>query len=157
MLVANAIAEVLKREGVKFIIGYPVNPIIEAAAEADIRTIIVRQERVGLHMADALSRPSPLSSKTRSPLARQSTWTTIGCGVLRLSLLRPLSKWGWPRPKKYLAKGIMGWKTSRFKRPCSFRKLSAMSKSSCRPTRAGVAVLRFIAARQPLQRTNPGI
>ncbi len=58
MLVANAIAEVLKREGVKFIIGYPVNPIIEAAAEADIRTIIVRQERVGLHMADAVSRLS---------------------------------------------------------------------------------------------------
>ena len=58
MLVANAIAEVFKREGVKFIIGYPVNPIIEAAAEADIRTIIVRQERVGLHMADAVSRLS---------------------------------------------------------------------------------------------------
>lgn len=58
MYVANAIAEVLKREGVKFIIGYPVNPIIEAAAEADIRTIIVRQERVGLHMADAVSRLS---------------------------------------------------------------------------------------------------
>src|SRR5207249_11384238 len=28
----------------------------EAAAEADIRTIIVRQERTGLHMADAISR-----------------------------------------------------------------------------------------------------
>ena len=27
MLVAKAIAEVLKRENVKFIIGYPVNPI----------------------------------------------------------------------------------------------------------------------------------
>ncbi len=58
MRVANAIAEILKLEGVKFIIGYPVNPIIEAAAEADIRTIIVRQERVGLHMADAVSRLS---------------------------------------------------------------------------------------------------
>lgn len=58
MLVANAIAEVFKRENIKFIIGYPVNPIIEAAAEADIRTIIVRQERVGLHMADAVSRLS---------------------------------------------------------------------------------------------------
>lgn len=58
MQVANAIARVLKEEGIKFIIGYPVNPIIEAAAEADIRTIIVRQERVGLHMADAVSRLS---------------------------------------------------------------------------------------------------
>jgi acetolactate synthase-1/2/3 large subunit len=54
--VAAAIAEILKREGVTFLIGYPVNPIIEAAAEADIRTIIVRQERTGLHMADAVSR-----------------------------------------------------------------------------------------------------
>lgn len=58
MKVVNAIAEILKRENVKFIIGYPVNPIIEAAAEADIRTIIVRQERVGLHIADAVSRMS---------------------------------------------------------------------------------------------------
>ncbi|MBI2527769.1 MAG: thiamine pyrophosphate-requiring protein [Candidatus Rokubacteria bacterium] len=53
---AAAVAEILKREGVSFLIGYPVNPIIEAAAEADIRTIIVRQERTGLHMADAVSR-----------------------------------------------------------------------------------------------------
>ncbi len=53
---AAAVAEILKREGVEFLIGYPVNPIIEAAADADIRTIIVRQERVGLHMADAVSR-----------------------------------------------------------------------------------------------------
>src|ERR671937_977232 len=56
MKAAAAVAEILKREGVEFLIGYPVNPIIEAAAEADIRTIIVRQERVGLHMADAVSR-----------------------------------------------------------------------------------------------------
>src|SRR5437762_6331027 len=56
MKAAAAVAEILKREGVKFLIGYPVNPIIEAAAEVDIRTIIVRQERTGLHMADAVSR-----------------------------------------------------------------------------------------------------
>jgi acetolactate synthase-1/2/3 large subunit len=56
MKVAQAVAEILKREGVEFLIGYPVNPIIEAAAAVDIRTIIVRQERTGLHMADAVSR-----------------------------------------------------------------------------------------------------
>ncbi|HEY6542912.1 MAG TPA: thiamine pyrophosphate-requiring protein [Ktedonobacteraceae bacterium] len=56
MKVSAAIAEMLKREGISFLIGYPVNPIIEAAAEADIRTVIVRQERTGLHMADAVSR-----------------------------------------------------------------------------------------------------
>jgi acetolactate synthase-1/2/3 large subunit len=56
MKAAAVVAQILKREGVQFLIGYPVNPIIEAAAEADIRTIIVRQERTGLHMADAVSR-----------------------------------------------------------------------------------------------------
>ena len=56
MKAAAAVAEILKREGVEFLIGYPVNSIIEAAAQADIRTIIVRQERTDLHMADAVSR-----------------------------------------------------------------------------------------------------
>ena len=56
MRTANAIAEMLKREGVDFVVGYPVNPIFEAAAEADIRTIIVRQERTGIHIADAFAR-----------------------------------------------------------------------------------------------------
>ena len=56
MKAATAVAEILKREGVRILIGYPVNDIIEAAAVADIRTIMVRQERTGLHMADAISR-----------------------------------------------------------------------------------------------------
>src|SRR5579862_4446354 len=54
--VGEAIAEILKREGVDAIFGYPVNHVLESAACAGIRPIIVRQERVGLHMADALSR-----------------------------------------------------------------------------------------------------
>ena len=58
MKVAQGVAEYLKREGVEFILAYPVNPIVEAAAVADIRTVIVRQERIGLHMADAVSRLS---------------------------------------------------------------------------------------------------
>jgi len=56
MKVGAAIAEILKREGVEVLLAYPVNHVIEAAAEAGIRPIIVRQERVGLHMADAISR-----------------------------------------------------------------------------------------------------
>jgi len=56
MQAGEAIAEILKREGVEIIFGYPVNHILELAARAGIRPIIVRQERFGLHMADALSR-----------------------------------------------------------------------------------------------------
>jgi len=56
MKAGETIAEILKREGVEILFGYPVNHLFEPAAAAGIRPIIVRQERVGLHMADALSR-----------------------------------------------------------------------------------------------------
>ena len=56
MKVAAAVAEILRREGVSSLVCYPGNGIIEAAAEADIRPIIVRQERTGLHMCDAVGR-----------------------------------------------------------------------------------------------------
>jgi acetolactate synthase-1/2/3 large subunit len=56
MKVSEAIAEILKREGVEVIFGYPRNAVLETAAEIGIRPIIVRQERTGVHMADALSR-----------------------------------------------------------------------------------------------------
>src|ERR1700760_1972092 len=56
MKVGDAIAEIMKREGIEILCGYPVNHLLEYAAKADIRPVIVRQERIGLHMADAISR-----------------------------------------------------------------------------------------------------
>ena len=56
MKVVDAIAEILKREGVKYLPCYPRNPIIEAAAAAGIRPIVCRQERVGVGIADGFSR-----------------------------------------------------------------------------------------------------
>ncbi len=56
MKIAAAIAEVLKREGVSVLPAYPLNPLIESAAAIGIRPIIVRQERIAVHMADAISR-----------------------------------------------------------------------------------------------------
>src|SRR5580698_5000026 len=56
MKVGDAIAEIMKREGIEILCGYPVNHLLEYAAKADIRPIIGRQERIGLHMADAISR-----------------------------------------------------------------------------------------------------
>src|SRR5512139_45257 len=56
MKLGAAIAEIMKREGIEILTGYPVNHLIEHAAAIDIRPIMVRQERIGLHMADAISR-----------------------------------------------------------------------------------------------------
>ena len=56
MQVGQIVAEVMKREGVKVLLTYPLNSLTEFAAAADIRPIVVRQERVGVHMADAISR-----------------------------------------------------------------------------------------------------
>jgi acetolactate synthase-1/2/3 large subunit len=56
MKTADAISEILRREGVEWVIGYPVNHILERGAAIGLRPIIVRQERTGLHMADAISR-----------------------------------------------------------------------------------------------------
>lgn len=56
MKVVDAIAEILKREGVEFLSCYPTNTMIEAAATAGIRPIVCRQERVGVGIADGFSR-----------------------------------------------------------------------------------------------------
>lgn len=56
MKLGDAVAMIMKREGIEILCGYPVNHLLEYAAKADIRPVIVRQERIGLHMADAISR-----------------------------------------------------------------------------------------------------
>jgi len=58
MKVGEAVAEILRREGIEILTGYPVNHLIEYAAALDIRPVMVRQERIGIHMADAISRLS---------------------------------------------------------------------------------------------------
>ena len=54
--VGQIIAEVMKREGVDVLLTYPLNSLTERCAEVDIRPIVVRQERIGVHMADAIAR-----------------------------------------------------------------------------------------------------
>src|SRR5690349_6026601 len=56
MNVGQQIAEVLKREGVTTLYTYPLNPLTEFCAAVDIKPLVVRQERVGAAMADALAR-----------------------------------------------------------------------------------------------------
>ena len=56
MNVGQVTAQILKAEGVEYLLTYPLNSLTERCAEVDIRPIVVRQERVGVHMADAISR-----------------------------------------------------------------------------------------------------
>ena len=56
MRTIDAIAQILKLEGVEYLSAFPTTPMIEAAAEAGIRPIICRQERVGVGIADGFSR-----------------------------------------------------------------------------------------------------
>ena len=56
MKTVDAIAEILKREGVEYLSCFPTTPVIESAAAAGIRPIICRQERVGVGIADGFSR-----------------------------------------------------------------------------------------------------
>jgi len=58
MNVTDAIADILAEEGVEHLIGFPSNPLFDdnAAEEAGIRSIVVRQERTGAHMLDGIAR-----------------------------------------------------------------------------------------------------
>src|SRR3984957_4194996 len=52
----QAVAEVLKREGVDVVFCFPSNPLIDAVAAAGIRPIVGREERSVIDMANAYSR-----------------------------------------------------------------------------------------------------
>src|SRR3989304_5291545 len=56
MRTIDAVAEILKREGINILPSFPTTPVIEAAAAAGIKPIICRQERVGVGIADGWSR-----------------------------------------------------------------------------------------------------
>ena len=56
MNVQEAVARILKLEGVEWISCFPSNQLIEAAAKEGIRTIMFRQERGALMAADGYSR-----------------------------------------------------------------------------------------------------
>lgn len=56
MRVMDLVARMLKHEGVDTLFCYPTTPIIEAAAQAGIRPVLCRQERVGVDMANGYTR-----------------------------------------------------------------------------------------------------
>ena len=53
---ADVVAEILKAEGVEFLVGFPLNQVFDSVAERGIRPIIARTERVAVNIADGFSR-----------------------------------------------------------------------------------------------------
>ena len=56
MRTVDAIAQILKKEGVEHLSAFPTTSLHEAAAEVGMRPIICRQERVGVGIADGFTR-----------------------------------------------------------------------------------------------------
>ncbi len=56
MRTIDAMALILKKEGIEFLSAFPTTAVIEAVAESGVRPVICRQERVGVHIADGFAR-----------------------------------------------------------------------------------------------------
>src|SRR2546425_12713482 len=52
----DAVAQILKAEGVEYLFSYPNNPIIDSAAKIGIRPIIARSEKTLINIADGYAR-----------------------------------------------------------------------------------------------------
>ena len=105
MLVMDAMAEILKREGIDTLFCFPTTPIIEAAVGAGIRPIICRQERVWVDMANGFAktmngRPPAAFAMQYGPgaenafpgIATAFVATIYGVGLANLLLLPIASK-----------------------------------------------------------------
>ena len=107
MKAIDAIAEILKREGVEYLMCYPVTPLIEAAAAVGIRPIVSRQERVGMGIADGYSRVTngrrvgvfamQAGPGAENAFSGVSTAYSDSVPVLVLPMGHPRSQGNWPR------------------------------------------------------------
>ena len=71
MKVLDAIAHIMKKEGVEYLSAYPTTALIESTAEVGIRPIICRQERVGVGIADGYAR---VNNGTPPGCVRHAEW-----------------------------------------------------------------------------------
>jgi acetolactate synthase-1/2/3 large subunit len=56
MNASDAVASVLQKEGIEYLVCYPRQPVIESCSKLGIQPIVCRQERVGVGIADGISR-----------------------------------------------------------------------------------------------------
>ena len=107
MLVMDAIAQILRREGISTLFCFPTTPIIEAAVAAGLRPIICRQERVGVDMASGFARtangrpPAVFAMQygpgAENPFAGIATAYSDSSPVLSRVFSVVVSGWGDPR------------------------------------------------------------
>src|SRR2546430_4400457 len=96
MKTVDAIAEILKREGVTFLSAYPTTSVIDATAAVGIRSVLCRQEPVGGGISDGVTRitngrtPGAFAMQygpgAANPLARVATAYSDSTPILLLPL-----------------------------------------------------------------------
>ena len=83
MNVNEAVARILKTEGVEWIACFPSNELLEAVAKEGIRPILFRQERGALMAADLLPRMYPMMI-TAAGTITPAKGLVLGAGVAGL-------------------------------------------------------------------------
>src|SRR5947207_2165150 len=82
MLVADAIAGCLQRQGVEQVVGFPENRLLNSAAVLGMRPVITRTERVAVNVADGFARASDVDECLARLLAARRPVILAGQGVL---------------------------------------------------------------------------
>lgn len=67
MRVVDAVAEILKREGVEYLSCFPTTPLIDAAAAAGIRPVLCRQEHGQAALLELITSEETAYSYRRAP------------------------------------------------------------------------------------------
>ena len=74
------IAQILKQEGVEYLMCFPSNPLISEVAKIGIRPVAFRHERGAVMAADGYSRSEP----AHNPTSRSTAWIFADAPPVRL-------------------------------------------------------------------------
>lgn len=97
MKVADAIARVLKGEGVEYLICYPKQLLIDACTKLGIKPIVCRQERVGVGIAACRRNSACRRSQCTRTIPRWCSWRALTARIAATTAARAGARFPVPR------------------------------------------------------------